>query len=271
MSIDLSAVSAEHGWVVPRGEVHVLREKRSRYCLVIPVINEGERVLAQLRRVRDHGFDVDVVVADGGSTDGSNDPDVLRELGVRAVLIKRDAGKLSAQLRMGFAFALAEGYDGVVTVDGNGKDDVAAVPLFLAALDEGAGFVQGSRYIPGGQAINTPRERHLAIKLFHAPVTSLAARRRFTDTTNGFRAHSRTLLMDPRVSPMREVFDTYELLAYLPIRAARLGYRCLEVPVTRAYPSDGTVPTKIHGRSAQFDMVKILGRAALGRFDPKAS
>ncbi|MGY1804707.1 glycosyltransferase family 2 protein [Blastococcus sp. SYSU D00922] len=270
MSSDQLAVS-EQDWAVPQGEVHVLREKSSRYCLLIPVINEGERLLAQLRRVRDHGFDVDVVVADGGSTDGSNDPAVLRDLGVRAVLIKRDAGKLSAQLRMGFAFALTEGYDGVVTVDGNGKDDVAAVPRFLTALDEGLDFVQGSRYVPGGQAINTPRERHLAIKFFHAPLTSLAARRRYTDTTNGFRAHSRALLTDPRVSPLREVFDTYELLAYLPIRAARLGYRCAEVPVTRAYPAAGSIPTKIHGRSAQFELVKILGRAALGRYNPGAS
>jgi dolichol-phosphate mannosyltransferase len=232
------------------------------------VINEGDRILGQLGRLRDHGIGLDVVVADGGSTDGSTDPDRLRDLGVRALLVKRDAGKLSAQLRMGFAFALTEGYDGVITVDGNGKDDVAAVPRFVSALDEGADFVQGSRYVPGGQAINTPRERHLAIKLFHAPVTSLAARHRFTDTTNGFRGHSRALLMDPRVAPMRDVFDTYELLAYLPIRAARLGHTCAEVPVTRAYPDAGDIPTKIHGRSAQLDLVKILGRAALGRYDP---
>lgn len=271
MTRDLVAAGAEHGWAVPQGDVHVLREKAGRHCLLIPVINEGERLLAQLRRVREHGFDVDVVVADGGSTDGSNDPDLLRDLGVRAVLVKRDAGKLSAQLRMGFAFALVEGYEGVITVDGNGKDDVAAVPLFQSALDEGLGFVQGSRYVPGGQAINTPRERHLAIKLFHAPLTSLAARRRYTDTTNGFRAHSRELLMDPRVAPMREVFDTYELLAYLPIRAAKLGYRCTEVPVTRAYPAAGSIPTKIHGRSAQFELVKILGRAASGGYDPEVS
>jgi dolichol-phosphate mannosyltransferase len=248
--------------------VHVLHERRSRYCVVIPVINEGERILGQLRRLRDHGFGLDVVVADGGSTDGSNDPDVLRDLGVRALLVKRDTGKLSAQLRMGFAFALAEGYDGVITVDGNGKDDVAAIPAFVEALEAGADFVQGSRYVPGGRAINTPRERHLAIKFFHAPVTSAAARRRYTDTTNGFRGHSRALLADPRVAPMREVFDTYELLAYLPIRAARLGYTCTEVPVTREYPPAGAIPTKIHGRAAQFELVKILGRAAAGRYNP---
>jgi dolichol-phosphate mannosyltransferase len=185
------------------------------------------------------------------------------------VLVKRGPGKLSAQLRMGFAFALTEGYDGVITVDGNGKDDVSALPRFVAELDAGAGFVQGSRFVPGGQAINTPRERLLAIKLVHAPVTSLAARRRYTDTTNGFRGHSRALLSDPRVAPMRRVFDTYELLAYLPVRAARLGYRCTEVAVTRAYPADGAIPTKIHGRRGQFELVKILARAALGRYSPK--
>jgi dolichol-phosphate mannosyltransferase len=253
---------------VPQGDVLVLSERTSRYCVLIPVINEGERILGQLRALRDHGFGLDVVVADGGSTDGSTDPAALRELGVRALLVKRDAGKLSAQLRMGFAFTLREGYDGVITVDGNGKDDVAALPRFVAALDAGAGFVQGSRFVEGGQAVNTPRDRLLAIKLAHAPLTSLAARKRYTDTTNGFRAHSRTLLTDPRVAPLREVFDTYELLAYLPIRAARLGYACSEVPVTRAYPDAGEIPTKIHGRRGQLELARILGRAALGRYNP---
>jgi dolichol-phosphate mannosyltransferase len=267
----LPATAETDGRAVPRADVHVLRERASRYCVLIPVINEGERLLGQRARLRDHGFGLDAVVADGGSTDGSNDPELLRDLGVRAVLVKRDAGKLSAQLRMGFAFALDEGYDGVITVDGNGKDDVAAIPRFVAELDAGAGFVQGSRYVPGGQAINTPRERHLAIKLFHAPVTSLAARKRYTDTTNGFRGHSRDMLLDARVAPLREVFDTYELLAYLPIRAAKLGYRCTEVPVTRAYPEAGAIPTKIHGRSAQFELVKILWRAATGRYDAGAA
>ena len=269
MNSELLAPDEQAGWAVPRGDVHVLHERRSRYCVLIPVINEGERILGQLRALRDHGFDLDVVVADGGSTDGSNDPDVQRELGVRALLVKRDTGRLSAQLRMGFAFALREGYEGVITVDGNGKDDVAALPRFVAELDAGAGFVQGSRFVPGGRAVNTPRERYLAIKLLHAPVTSLAARRRYTDTTNGFRGHSRALLTDPRVAPMREVFDTYELLAYLPIRAARLGYRCTEVPVTRAYPDAGGIPTKIHGRRGQWELVRILGRAAAGRYAPR--
>jgi len=269
VSTEPSPTSYPQGWSVPQGEVHELSPRAHRYCLLIPVINEGERILAQLARVRDVGADVDVVVADGGSTDGSNDPEVLRGLGVSTLIVKRDTGRLSAQLRLGMAHALQQGYDGVITVDGNGKDDVAAVPSFVRALEEGAGFVQGSRYVPGGQAVNTPRSRDLAIKLVHAPVTTLAARKRYTDTTNGFRGHSAALLRDPRVAPFRDVFDTYELLAYLPIRAARLGYRCLELPVTRAYPATGATPTKIHGLGAQLDLLKILGTAAVGGYDPR--
>ena len=169
---------------------------------------------------------------------------------------------------MGMAFALRDGYEGVITMDGNGKDDPAGVARIVEALDRGMGFVQGSRFVRGGVAVNTPPDRRLAITLFHAPVTSLAARRRYTDTTNGFRGHSRALLADPRVAPFRSIFDTYELLAYLPIRAARLGYRCTEVPVTRRYPPLGAIPTKIHGRRAQLELVAILLRAAAGRYDP---
>jgi dolichol-phosphate mannosyltransferase len=256
------------GWEVPHGETVVLTERTSRYCLVIPVIDEGDRLVGQLRRLQELPDTPDVVVADGGSTDGSTDPERLRSLGVRALLVKRDRGRLSAQLRMGLAFALSEGYDGVITMDGNGKDDPTGVARIVEALDSGAGFVQGSRFVRGGLAENTPRDRYLAITFFHAPLTSLAARRRYTDTTNGFRGHSRALLADPRVAPFRNIFDTYELLAYLPIRAARLGYRCTEVPVTRRYPPAGAVPTKIHGRRAQFELVAILLRAAAGRYDP---
>ena len=51
------------------------------------------------------------------------------------------------------------------------------------------------------------------------------------------------------MAPFRDVFDTYELLAYLPIRAGQLGIPTGEVPVRRSYPDDGAIPTKIHGIS----------------------
>jgi len=100
-------------------------------------------------------------------------------------------GGQSAQLRLAFAYAMRQGYEGVVQVDGNNKDGVEAIPGFLDALDTGADYVQGNRFGPGGEQVNTPLVRLLAIRALHAPLVSLAAGRRLSDTTNGFRAYSR--------------------------------------------------------------------------------
>lgn len=252
---------------VPRHDVLELRPRASDYAVVIPVINEGERIRAQLRRMADVDHGMDVLVADGGSTDGSLDQAFLREVGVRALLTKRGPGKLSAQLRMAFHHVLEDGYAGAVTIDGNGKDGVDALPRVRDALRAGCGFVQGSRFVPGGVHVNTPRSRYCAIRLVHAPLTSIGARRWYTDTTNGFRGHSAELLADPRVGVFRDVFEAYELLAYLPVRAARLGYRTVEVPVRRAYPDD-ELPTKIHSVGAHLDLLAVVVQAAAGRYDP---
>jgi hypothetical protein len=153
-------------------------------------------------------------------------------------------------------------------MDGNDKDDPAAIPRFVKALDEGCDHVQGSRFVAGGEAVNTPWSRLLGIKLLHAPLISVAARRRYTDTTNGFRAYSRRLLEDPRVAPFRDVFSRYELHYYLAIRSARLGYRVTEVPVRRAYPREGKTPTKISPLRGNLLVLSTLAKACLHRFDP---
>ena len=254
---------------VPASEATVLREKRHDYALVIPVINEDERIRRQLARIAAINPAADVVIADGGSTDGSLALDVLRESGCRALLVKTGTGRLGAQLRMAYAWALDQGYAGVITVDGNGKDGVEAIDAFVAALEAGYDYVQGSRYIAGGKAINTPLDRKLAGRLIHAPLLSLAGRRWYTDTTNGFRGYSARYLSDLRVAPFRNVFERYALLFYLTVRAGQLGYRTLEVPVTRAYPVGEAAPTKIAGFSGRIDMLKELLAVACGRFNPR--
>lgn len=253
---------------VPEYRVDEFAARGHDIALVIPVLNENGRIHRQLAAIQECAPEVDVIVADGGSTDGSVDPAVLAGLGVRTLLTKTGAGKLSAQLRMAIHYCLGQGYDGVITMDGNAKDGPEGIAVIAAALHEGFDFVQGSRFVPGGVAQNTPRSRYAAIRVVHAPVTSAAAGTWYTDTTNGFRGHSRRLLTDPRVAPLRDVFDTYELLAYLPIRAARLGLRVTEVPVRRTYPESEPTPTKITGWSGNTELLRILARAARGRFNP---
>jgi glycosyltransferase involved in cell wall biosynthesis len=254
------------GWKVPAYEEHVFSEKRTKYALVIPVVNEGVRLRRLLASVAASpaAGGVDVVVADGGSTDGSTDKAALRGSGLRALLVKTGPGRLSAQLRMAYAWSLEKGYAGVITIDGNGKDDPASLPLFLAALESGVDYAQASRFIPGGRAENTPLARWAAIRLIHAPLISLAAGVRLTDTTQGYRGYSAGYLTHPQVQPFRDVFQNYELLAYLSVRAGQLGLKVLELPTARRYPRGEPVPTKIAGWRGHVELLMTLFRTIRG-------
>lgn len=256
-------------WQVPNYEITEILPRKCEYCLCIPVINEGERILRQLERVKPFFNQVDILVLDGGSTDGSTDIEKLKARGVNTLLVKKGPGKLSAQLRMGYAYALEQGYKGIITVDGNGKDNVDAIPSFIKALEEGWDMVQGSRYVPGGQAINTPKIRHLAVKFIHVPVVSKVAGFKYTDTTNGYRAYSRKYLLHKDVQPFRDIFSTYELIAYLSVRAPQLGLKTKEIPVTRAYPSKGKTPTKISFFKGNSDLLRILWDIVQHKYNPK--
>ncbi|OHV77110.1 glycosyltransferase family 2 protein [Rhizobium sp. LCM 4573] len=254
---------------IPAYNSRIFFERRHKYVLVIPVINEGERIRGQLQRIKEAVLPVDVVVADGGSTDGSLGEEYLVSRNVRALLTKTGPGKLSAQLRIAYAWCIDEGYEGIVTIDGNGKDNVEAVAEFARKLEEGYDYVQGSRYRRGGKAENTPLERTIGNRLIHAPLMSLAGRRWFTDTTNGYRAYSRRYLTDPDVAPFRSVFVNYELLFYLTVRAGQLGFRTCEIPVRRSYPKGEATPTKISSAGAKFAVLKQALAASSGKYNPK--
>jgi len=256
-------------WQVPDMLIPLWLGKRHPYCVIVPVINEGERIgrlLVRMEKLQVSNI-ADILIVDGGSTDGSLEIKALHRAHVQGLIVKVEEGGLSAQLRCAYAFALEKGYEGVVTIDGNNKDDPEAISRFIGALDSGVDFVQASRFMDGGDAENTPPMRDFAIRYLHAPCLSLASGFRWTDTTQGFRAYSRRVLLDPKVAPFRDVFQTYELLAYLSYRLPKLGYRCQELPTIRRYPV-GDVPTKISSVAGNLSILKILFYACLGLYNP---
>ncbi len=257
-------------WEFPEFEATEINSKKHKYCVCIFVINEGERVQKQLRAMKKYAKQIDIVVADGGSTDGSLEKEFLKSQDVRALLIKKGKGKLSAQMRMALAWAMNEGYEGVVVVDGNGKDDISAIPDFIKKLDEGYDHIQGSRFIPGGKAINTPLSREIGLHLIHAPLISIASGKRHTDTTNGFRAYSAALLQNDDIAPFRDLFQTYELHYHLAIESSRRKqYKTTETPVTRAYPKKGKTPTKISPIKGNAHVMGVLLKAVTGKYRKK--
>jgi dolichol-phosphate mannosyltransferase len=255
-------------WQVPAMDTSLWLGKQHPFCVVIPVINEGERIKSLLNRMEAERISsiADIIIVDGGSTDSSLEIGGLRQLGVRGLVVKKGPGKLSAQLRCAYAFALDQGYEGIVTIDGNDKDDPEAIPRFIEALENGIDFVQASRFLPGGVAVNTPKSRDFAIRYIHAPCLSVASGFKWTDTTQGFRAYSSRMLLDPRVAPFRDVFCSYELLAYLSCRVPQLGFRCVEIGTIRRYP-EGEIPTKISALSGNWSVFNILLRACWGSYN----
>jgi glycosyltransferase involved in cell wall biosynthesis len=263
------ALEVRSNWQVPAFETLLWRGPQHPWCVVIPVINEGERIknlLARMSMLKIDSF-ADIIIVDGGTTDGSLALESLLNNGVRGLLLKTGPGKLSSQLRCAYAFALDQGYKGIVTIDGNDKDDPEAITRFIEALKQGVDFVQASRFVSGGVAENTPKSRDFAIRFIHAPMLSLFSGFHWTDTTQGFRAYSRKMLLDTKVAPFRNVFLTYELLAYLSYRAPKLGYHCVEMPTIRRYPK-GEVPTKISSFKGNLSVFEVLLRACFGNYNP---
>ncbi len=256
---------------VPKFECYEFETKQKKYALLIPIINEGNRIIEELERAKRSGVmnEVDVIICDGDSNDESTSQENMKKLCVNTLLVKKDSGKQGAQLRMGIWWALQRGYEGVVTIDGNNKDSIEDVEHFIAKLEEGYDFIQGSRFIKGGKEINTPWVRLVSVRLLHAPIISLTAHYPFTDTTNAYRAYSAKYLLDFRVQPLRDIFISYELLAYLSVRATQIGYSACEIPVTRKYPYKEKTPTKISFFKGNYELLKILFSNMIGKYKPE--
>ena len=229
---------------------------------IVPVLDEERKIADVLRRMPRDSVD-QILVVDDGSADRS--AEVARSLGARIISMGRTAG-VGAALRAGFAQALGAGHDVLVVMAGNNKDAPEEIPLLLDPIADGrADVVQGSRFLKRHADFGAmPRYRRLATRI-HPLLFSLVARRRVTDSTNGFRAIRGRVLRDPRLDLDQPWLDEYELEPYLYLTAMRLGYRTVEVPVTKVYPPRELGQTKMKPITGWWSILRPLVYAALGR------
>jgi dolichol-phosphate mannosyltransferase len=199
----------------------------------VGVYNE-ERTIEQVLLRFEPGT-VDAIVAlDDGSTDST--PEIVARLGVPCIRHETNLG-VGAIIKSAFRYALANQYDVIVLLAGNGKDDPREIRHLLGPiLDEGYDYVQGSRYLPGGSTPNQPVQRTVLVHLL-ALMYRLLTGYPSTDPSNGFRAYKLSLLDDPQIDVWQDWLDGYELEHYLNYQVLRLGYRVIEVAVSKTYPA----------------------------------
>lgn len=225
-----------------------------------PATNEVGKIEHVVRKVpRDQV--AEMVVYDDGSTDGTGE--VARQEGATVLRAEERKG-VGRAIREGIRHARAGGFDVMVVMAGNDKDDPSEIGRLLDAIREGCDFVQGSRYLPGGGFGNMPFYRTVATRLVHPLLFSLITRTRITDSTNGFRAFRLSLFDDPAIDIEQEWLDQYELEPYIFYKAIMQGYRVREVPVHKIYPDWKKGYTKMKPITGWWSILRPLVYLALG-------
>lgn len=226
-----------------------------------PVLNEREKIGSVIDRVPSDVVD-EVVIVDDGSTDGS--PDLCRSLGATVIELGRTVG-VGAAIRTGYRYAIECGFDVAVVMAGNNKDAPEEVQLLLDPIaDDKADLVQGSRWLePSSDFGEMPAYRKVATRL-HPWLFGIVSGMKMTDTTNGFRAARVSMLEDPKLDLDQSWLDEYELEVYLLYKAAKLGYRVIEVPVTKRYPPKELGQTKMKPITGWWSILRPLVLLGMG-------
>lgn len=232
-----------------------LSPDKRRTVLCLPVYNEVDKITRLLETFPFSIVDK-VIVVDDASSDGTEK--VLQKYPVH--IIRHDSNRgVGVAIRDVIEYGQENDFDIVVVMAGNGKDDPYEIPKLLEPiLEDGAAYVQGSRFHEGGHHENTPRFRLVAIKLYTFFFNVLSP---FygTDLTNGFRAYRIDLFTDERIDIRQRWLERYEMEYFIHFKAVMLDYPVAEVPVSKCYPAEkGVSYSKIRPLLDWWKMVRPM-------------
>jgi dolichol-phosphate mannosyltransferase len=200
-----------------------------RVVMVIPTYDEADNIAWLVGRLRAAQPQVDVLVVDDNSPDGTGPlADALAaEDGAVHVLHREGKGGLGAAYLAGFRWALDAGYDVIGEMDADGSHQPEQLGVLLDALTD-ADLVIGSRWVRGGSVVNWPRRREALSRggnLYVRLLLGVDVR----DATAGFRVFRRTALEKIDLSSVRST--GYVFQTDLVTRCLRAGLRVREVPI----------------------------------------
>jgi dolichol-phosphate mannosyltransferase len=201
----------------------------ARAVMVIPTYNEVENLAELLARVRRCTPEVDVLVVDDDSPDGTGAlADSLAELDAQVRVLHRPLKQgLGAAYGAGFRAALDAGYDLIGQMDADGSHQPEELPRLLAAAED-ADLVIGSRWVPGGSVRNWPWHRR-ALSRGGNLYTRLLLGMGVRDATAGFRVFRRETLETVHLDEVQSLGYVFQV--ELVHRTLRAGLRVREVPI----------------------------------------
>jgi dolichol-phosphate mannosyltransferase len=208
-----------------------------RRLAIIPVYREIGKIGTVIERFTPQAVDEVCLVLD--------DPDytILREIDdsrkrtqVPVTIIENPIRNgIGYAIKEGYRHALSHGFDLIVVMAGNGKDDPREIPRLTEPISKnGFDYVQGSRFLPGGRGEKTPFLRRIFTRLFPFAWTFLTGVR-CTEVTNGFRAYRTLVLQNPEINIWQDWLNGYELEYYIHYKVLTLGYKFTERPVSKVY------------------------------------
>jgi dolichol-phosphate mannosyltransferase len=236
-----------------------------RTLVIIPTYNERENLPLIVGRVHTARPDVDVLVVDDGSPDGTGelanelalaDPDRVH------VMHRASKAGLGAAYLAGFAWGLGRGYTVLVEMDADGSHAPEELFRLLDAVDAGADLSIGSRYIDGGTVRNWPRRRKLLSQTANG-YSRIMLGVQINDITAGYRAYRREVLEKIELGTVDSKGYCFQI--EMTWRTITAGFTVAEVPITFTERELGK--SKMSGSNIREAMAKVAEWGIRGRLD----
>ena len=191
-------------------------------CVIIPTYNESKAIASLIKQV--HNLGLKAIIIDDGSKDDT--VRIALESGAEVLRNQSNTGK-GASLIKGYDFALSQGFDAVISMDGDGQHSVDDIKAFIQKAElSDCGIIVGNRM---DMTHEMPFLRIITNR-FMSLIISAFARQYIPDTQCGFRLVKKEVLQKITLSTSK-----YETESEILIKAARLGFRIEFVPIKTIY------------------------------------
>ena len=241
--------------------------------VIIPTYNEKENIEAIIRAVMALEDNLDILVIEDGSPDGT--ADIVKELmagdfnGRLHIIERKGKLGLGTAYITGFKWAIEQKYDFIFEMDADFSHDPKDVPRLLKEVrDNGYDVAIGSRYITGVNVVNWPMGRVL-MSYYASKYVQFVTGIPVNDTTAGFKCYRRQVLETIDLDAIR--FKGYAFQIEMKFTAYKLGFKIKEVPVIFVNRELGT--SKMSGGifgEALFGVIKLRIASMFGKIKPKA-